>query len=75
MAFLTVVPAYGRDYKNKKEVEKDWVDGKDFRIESIGHRYNGSYTSIRDEASLQTEGYQGVGIRYKGLRNQLFVNF
>ena len=29
---LTVVPAYGRDYKSKKEVLADWNANKDFQI-------------------------------------------
>jgi len=30
MAMLEVAPAYGRDYKNQKEVQADWDAGKDF---------------------------------------------
>jgi len=37
-----LVPAYGRDYKTKEEVEKDWKAGKDFQC------VNGQYCSIRD---------------------------
>jgi hypothetical protein len=43
MAWQTVSPAYGRDYKSAKEAMKDWKDGKDFRC-----RPQGVYTSIRD---------------------------
>ena len=75
MSFLTLTPAYGRDYKNKKDVEADWTNRKDFMIASIGHLYNGSYCSINDASALKEEGYQGVGIRYKGLRNQMLINF
>ena len=75
MAFLTVVPAYGRDYKNKASAEKDWTDGKDFMIANVGHRYNGSYCSINNANSLKGEGFKGVGIRYKRLEMQTFVNF
>lgn len=45
---LTVVPAYGRDYKTAKDAAADWFAGKDFRIADISSRYNGSYCSIRD---------------------------
>lgn len=34
--FLTLVPAYGRDYKSQKEVKADWESGKDFRINTYG---------------------------------------
>ena len=30
MASFELSPAYGRDYKNKKEVIQAWQDGKDF---------------------------------------------
>jgi hypothetical protein len=33
---------YGRTYKNAKALEKDWLDGKDFRC------VNGQMCSIRD---------------------------
>lgn len=28
--FITLIPAYGRDYKSSKEVKADWEAGKDF---------------------------------------------
>lgn len=33
--FLTVVPAYGRDYKSKKEVMQAWSEGKDFLVDCM----------------------------------------
>jgi hypothetical protein len=38
---VTLVPAYGRDYRNKRALLADWLDGKDFIIQSIGHPYDG----------------------------------
>ena len=38
---LHVMPAYGRDYKNKTLAKEDWHGGKDFL-------YQGRYLSIRD---------------------------
>jgi hypothetical protein len=35
MRYLSAVPAYGRDYKSKKEVLADWEAGKDFHIEDL----------------------------------------
>jgi len=49
-------PAYGRDYKSKAAVLKDWQDGKDFRCAVTGR-----YLSIRD----YTPGE--VWVRYKKL--------
>ena len=40
---MTVIPAYGRDYKSKKAVLADWRAGKDFMC-----AVTGSYLSIRD---------------------------
>lgn len=33
--YVTVVPAYGREYKSGKAANIDWVAGKDFRIEDF----------------------------------------
>lgn len=30
--YIEVMPAYGRDYKNQKEVVTDLKDGKDFQL-------------------------------------------
>jgi hypothetical protein len=37
MAYLTVMPAYGRDYKSQKAVKEDWAANKDFIIATLGH--------------------------------------
>lgn len=34
--YITVSPAYGRDYRSKAAVLADWREGKDFVIESFG---------------------------------------
>ncbi len=33
MRYITVTPAYGRDYKAKAEVLKAWDEGADFRVQ------------------------------------------
>ena len=63
---ITLVPAYGRDYKSAKAAEADWQAGKDFQIA------HGPYTSIRDKASL-VDMYGGISIRYDRLRKQTIV--
>ena len=40
---LTVIPAYGLDYKSKAEVQADWDANKDFQIQDISCPWNGSY--------------------------------
>lgn len=59
---MTLVPAYGRDYKSKAEVEAAWKDGKDFRIASVGP-WMGAYVSKRELAGKEKE----VTIRYRKL--------
>ena len=37
---INVLPAYGRDYKNKKEILKDYLENKDFQVSDItNHPY------------------------------------
>lgn len=36
MAHLTLVPAYGRDYKSKASLMADWNADKDFRAVGFG---------------------------------------
>ncbi len=36
MNYLTVIPAYGRDYTSKTAVLADWNAGKDFQIVTHG---------------------------------------
>jgi hypothetical protein len=46
--YLTVVPAYGRDYKSQKAVRADWNAGKDFRICDMSSPYDGKYVNHGD---------------------------
>lgn len=54
---VTVVPAYGRDYKSAKSALADWHAGKDFQCATTGR-----YLSVRDAANLT------VWIRYNKLQ-------
>ena len=45
---IVVSPAYGRDYKSKKDVIQAWNEGKDFIIESQLHTGGGTYISKDD---------------------------
>jgi hypothetical protein len=60
--YLTVVPAYGRDYKSKAAVLADWNAGKDFRIQDISSPDNGRYVNKADKPADVT-----LNIRYKRL--------
>ena len=66
---VTVIPAYGRDYKTKKAVLADWKAGKDFIIHSYGHRYDGKYINKEDA----DRGGETVSIRYAGRTKQLII--
>lgn len=46
---ISLIPAYHRQYGSAEEAEKDWIDGKDFKI------YGGPYTSVRDQKLLLSE--------------------
>lgn len=69
---MTLSPAYGRDYRSKAEVQRDWESGKDFVVESIFFDGpTGTYTS-RDD--LEAQGWHGwVSIRYAKLRKVFVV--
>lgn len=57
----TLVPAYGRDYKSREEVERAFEAGKDFYLASIFHGLR-SYVSKRD-----FEAGDSVKLRYRQL--------
>lgn len=48
--YLTISPAYGRDYKNRAEAAKAFEVGKDFVMESLTGG-GGTYCSVRDFAT------------------------
>lgn len=66
MAYITLTPAYGRDYKNKKEVLADWHNNKDFLITDMSDPYDGSY--MNKEQAKKGNTYN---IRYNKLRSIL----
>lgn len=62
--YLTLVPAYGRDYKSKKEVTADFNAEKDFRISDF---FSGSDGRLVNRQ--QIDAGTTVNIRYKKLQN------
>lgn len=54
---LWLIPAYGRVYKSKEAVVKDWQAGKDFLIDG------GPYCSIRDLNHMRNQ-FQNIYIDY-----------
>jgi len=60
--FITLVPAYGRDYKSGKEVQADWDANKDFLIRDMSNPHDGRYINKQDAPKGAT-----LNIRYKKL--------
>lgn len=44
---LILIPAYGRVYNSKSAIWSDWLDGKDFKIVSVGPAH-GQYINNQD---------------------------
>ncbi len=65
---MTAVPAFGRDYKTKKEVLAAWAEGKDFIVRDMFNAWDGRLFN-KDSLEKGTR----VGIRYKKLTQQVFV--
>jgi hypothetical protein len=63
MRYLILQPAYGRDYKSKKDLLADWDAYKDFQINCFMHPDDGRY--INKEDAEKTGGV--FNIRYKNL--------
>lgn len=65
---MTLTPAYGRDYKSRKEALADFEAGKDF----IANDYTAQRGTYANKSDLVKLGYKQVTIRYKKLR-EVFV--
>ena len=63
MKTLTLTPAYGRDYKNVKDVKHDFDGNKDFIIADFFNPYDGKPANKAD----LTGEYTHVNIRYNRL--------
>lgn len=61
---MNLVPAYGNDYKSRKEVEAALKRGSDFKIADISSEYDGAYINRED---MLKQGITRVTIRYKRL--------
>ena len=59
---MTLIPAYGRDYKTAKAAKADYAAGKDFLIAQFGHPYDGKPANKEDMAGAT------VTLRFDSLR-------
>jgi hypothetical protein len=72
MKYMTLVPAYGRDYKTQAEVKAALDAGKDFQVSNMFDPNDGSYLNSEDMRTMAPIEFH---IRYKGLRNICVVRF
>lgn len=62
---LTVIPAFGRDYKSAKAVNADFLANKDFQICDMSSRDDGRYINAEQLAPGDT-----LAIRYSNKTKQ-----
>ena len=70
MNHLVVSPAYGRDYKSKKEVLEAWNSNKDFIIENVMDHYCGKPINKED---FEKTTYKSVELRYKNKTQSTYI--
>lgn len=64
MEYIEVEGAYGRDYTSGKAMLKDWTEGKDFHILTLGYP---AYISVRD-------AHPGLNVMGRFKRHQNLVS-
>jgi hypothetical protein len=62
---LTVIPAFGRDYKSDKAVAADFIANKDFQICDMSSPDDGRYVNAEQLAPGDT-----LAVRYAGRTKQ-----
>lgn len=60
--YLTLIPAYGRDYLTETAVRRAWEAGHDFTIVSLNTRWHGAKINIEDFNN--STDIDGVVLRY-----------
>lgn len=69
MKTVTVIPAYGRDYKSAAAVRADYEAGKDFIVQDMFSGYDGSAVNKEDAVR---EGIQ-LKVRYQRLTKAVII--
>jgi hypothetical protein len=67
---MQATPAYGRDYKSKKEVLAAWAAGKDFIVQDIMDPWDGKPINLED---ARNAGLKSINLRYKRLTQVVVV--
>lgn len=65
---MTLVPAYGRDYKSAKAVREAWIEGKDFQIADMFSADSGRYINNQDCPTCT------INIRYNKLMKLVVIS-
>lgn len=60
---VTLVPAYGRDYKSKRALLEDWEAGKDFIAYDV-RSSTPAYINKEQADGLRADGYTHLHFRY-----------
>ena len=68
--YVTVTPAYGRDYKSAKAAKADFNANKDFILQDFMSPWDGKYAGKDD--LIHSGDYDVVNIRYK--RNKMITS-
>ena len=71
MSSLSVVPAYGRDYKSKAAVMEALTTGQDFKISDMSSRWDGKPGNLED---FKREGVTRLTVRYGNLLKVMVVD-
>ena len=68
---ITIIPAYGRDYKSSGKVKKALQDQADFRVQDISSKWDGMVGNLHE---LKKEGHTEIKVRYSNLRKTTIFN-
>lgn len=68
---ITVVPAWGRDYKSKAAVQEAWDAGKDFIVQDMFSQWNGKPVNKEDAARYEPDAI--FTVRYARLSKTVEV--
>ncbi len=66
---MNLVP-YLKDYKSKKEIEKDFNNDRDFLINDFFNPYDGKPIN---KSQIVEEGIREVSVRYNNLRKKAII--
>ena len=67
--YITLTPAFGREYKSRTAIFRDWKDNKDFQVASAVGVPRGTYCS---KSTADREGLTVV-IYYNRYQNQVVI--